>query len=160
MTGLRTDDRGVSTAVTSVLVLGITTVLITGLIIGVSGFVGDQRQRTVERELTVVGERMASELVRVDEMALNDPYSTVTVRTDHPDRLAGETYSVALSDEISRCGTGGQAPCLILSTHRTDATVVVPVRLRMGVTESTVSGGDLQFTYDGTDLVVEEEAPA
>jgi hypothetical protein len=159
MTRLTGDRRGVSTAVTSVLVLGITTILITGLIIGVSGFVEDQRRSTVDRELTIVGERMASELVRVDEMAHNDPHSSATVRTNHPDRVAGESYTVALTNDIATCGSGGEAPCLVLSAHETDVTVVVPIRLRMGVTDSETTGDGLQFTYDGSKLLVEEAVP-
>lgn len=160
MTGFVADQRGVSSPLTSVLVLGITTVLITGLIIGASGFAEDQRRSTVTSELTIVGERTASELVRVDEMALNDPHSTVTVRTDHPDRVAGEQYTVSLTNDIDACGSGGRAPCLVLAAHETDVEVVVSVRLRMGVVDSTTTGGDLQFTYDGSKLVVEEEGSA
>jgi FlaG/FlaF family flagellin (archaellin) len=147
-TDLTRDDRAVSTAISHVLTIGITAVLITGLVIGTSGFVQTERDRTTQREMVVVGERMADELEQLDGLVAN-PDDTVRVRTSHPQRIAGSAYTVTLTDSSSRCD--GDAPCLVLSADDAGARVVVSVNVANAVTESTVSGGRLAFVYDSTD---------
>jgi hypothetical protein len=144
------NDRGVSTAISHVLTIGITAVLITGLIIGTSGFVETERDRTTEREMIVVGERMANELEQVDGLVKSGT-DTVRVRTSHARRIAGVAYAVTLTPDASACA--GDAPCLVLNAEAADTRVVVPVNVAHTVTVSTVSGGQLSFVYDSTDAL-------
>lgn len=145
---IRTDDRGVSTAISHVLTLGITAVLITGLVIGTSGFIQTERDRATERELTVIGERLADETEQVDGLVVNSG-DTVRVRTSHPRRIAGSAYTVTLTPDSSACD--GAPPCLMLEADAVAMSVVVSVNVANTVTESTVSGGQLALVYDSTD---------
>ncbi len=144
------DSRAVSTAISHVLTIGITAVLITGLVIGTSGFIQTERDRATEQEIAVVSERLADELEQLDGLVATSS-DTVRVRTSHPRRIAGSRYTVTLTDSLSRCD--GDAPCLVLAADATDARVVVSVNVDNAVTESTVSGGQLSFVYDSTDAL-------
>lgn len=142
------DQRAVSTAISHVLTLGITAVLISGLVVGTSGFIETERDDTARQELTVVGERMAGELEQLDDLVENSD-DTARVRTNHPRSIAGSAYTVTLTADSGRCD--GDAPCLVLSVESAAARTVVPVNVGNGVTESTVSGGQFVFAYDSTD---------
>jgi hypothetical protein len=139
------DARAVSTAVSHVLTLGISAVLITGLVVGMGGFIEEQRRSAAEGELTVIGERMAGELERVDGLAQQGVDPEITLRTGHAKRVVGGSYLVRLSPPAA-CPTSD--PCLVLSSGVVDAEAVVPVEMSAAVEESAVSGGRLQFVYD------------
>ena len=143
----RHDERGVSSAVSQVLAIGITAILVTGVLFGASGFINDERERAAERELGVVGERMASELEQLDRVLDGGSDGEATVATRHPRRVAGLAYTVTLTDAAAECGPGG-TPCLVLRSNDLPARTVVAVRLSGSVSPSTVAGGRFQFVYD------------
>jgi hypothetical protein len=144
---LRADTRGASIALTHVLAVGITTVLVAGLIIGTSGFLDDQRQRAARSGLETVGEQLATEVSYVEGHAADG--ARVSVATEHPSRVAGLPYLVALTDDGGRCD--GSGPCLVLTadTSRASVRVVVPVGPGVPVTESEVAGGDVTVVSTG-----------
>jgi hypothetical protein len=144
------DDRGLSTAVTSVLTLAILTVLVVGLIISTTGFVEGQRERAARSELTIIGERTANELVGVDRIANGS--GTVRLETDHTDMVVGEPYTVTLTDDDGRCGVS--MPCLVMQSDALPEGVVVPVRVDAPVRESTAPGGEVSIVYDGSELAL------
>jgi hypothetical protein len=131
---------------THVLTVGITAILISGLLIGVSGMVDDQRERAIRTTLETVGERLSTELAYVDEMATGA--TNVSLGTEHPRTVAGRTYTVALTGDPGRCG--GTSPCLRLETESPGVRVVVPVSVDAPISESTVPGGNLRLVYDGS----------
>ena len=65
-----TDDRAVSATLGYVLVIGITTILISGLFLAAGGFVENQHERAIRAELEVVGNRLAADIAAVDRLAL------------------------------------------------------------------------------------------
>lgn len=145
MPGLRDDRRGASIALTHVLTMGITAILVSGLLVGMSGMVDDQRERAIRNSLETIGERLATETSYVEEMSPRS--SGVTLRVEHPRTVAGRTYAVGLLTDPSQCD--GAPPCLRLHTDSPAVTVVVPVPLDVPVTDATVPGGDLRIVYDG-----------
>jgi len=145
MPGLRDDRRGASIALTHVLTMGITAILVSGLLVGMSGMVDDQRERAIRNSLETIGERLATETSYLEEMSPRS--SGVTLRVEHPRSVAGRTYAVGLLTDSARCN--GAPPCLRLHTDSPAVTVVVPVPLNVPVTDATVPGGDLRIVYDG-----------
>jgi hypothetical protein len=145
------DDRAISTALSQTLIVAITTVLVVGLLSATVGFVDDQRRQAARDELTVIGERMAEELVSVD--ALADGNSTVVLKTDHARRVAGDYYDVTLTDDDDRCGTAN--PCLVVESDQVRRDPVVPIDLDTPVTESSAPGGRVQFVADGSTIRLE-----
>ncbi|RLM31390.1 hypothetical protein DVK01_21550, partial [Haloarcula sp. Atlit-120R] len=65
----RSTARGVSTALSYVLTLTITVVLVSGLMVAAGGFVSDEHARVTETELDVMGNRLAAGIESVDRVA-------------------------------------------------------------------------------------------
>ncbi|WP_267643102.1 DUF7266 family protein [Haloarchaeobius amylolyticus] len=148
------DDRGVSIAVTHVLTIGITTILITGLLVGASGLLQDERADAARDEMRTIGNRMATDIASVDRAA-DGTSSTMSVRSVHPSSVSGSTYTVHLKPG-SVCAVYSN-PCLVLNATSTDTTVYVPFNTSTTVTETRVSGGDIYIVYDGSDIKLASE---
>lgn len=141
--------RAVSTVVSYLMVLGIVTVLTTGLFVSTSGFVEDQRQGAVRSELEVVGNQLAADLAVADRLAragegAGEGAETVQVTSDLPDRVAGATYEIEIverDDGLYR---------LVLRSLDADVSVTVLVRTRTPIETGTVDGGDVRISYDGS----------
>jgi len=87
-----TDDRAVSTAVSHAITIGITSIMLTGLMIGASQMVDDQRQYVVERGLEDVSSAVVSDLMRIDQF--NTTNAPMSFTADHPERIGGSHYSI------------------------------------------------------------------
>ncbi|WP_435363561.1 DUF7266 family protein [Haloarchaeobius sp. DYHT-AS-18] len=148
------DDRGVSIAVTHVLTIGITTILIAGLLVGTSGLLRDERSDAARDEMRTIGNRIASDLASVDRAA-DGPSSTMSVQSSHPSSVSGSGYTVHLKPGSS-CAVYSK-PCLVLNATSVDVTVYVPFSSSTTVTESRVSGGDFYVVYDGSTLRLEDD---
>lgn len=148
-------DRGVSTAVGYVLTLGIAAILISGLLIGVSGFVEDQKRTTIRNEFEVVGEQLAADLASADRLVRagstysGDAPSTVEVDRRLPATVTGSSYQIRVRDDPTSSNT-----LLKLSTENPDVEVTISLRLQTSVSDNTVSGGSVRIVYTGSDLEV------
>lgn len=142
----RDDDRGVSVTVGYVLTLAIASLLLSGLFIAGGSFVETERERAVQGELTVVGERVAADLMTVDRLAgtaASPADLTVERSAKLPDRVSGTGYRIA----VTTTGTEGT---VTVQSDRTDTTVEVPFRARSDteIRNATLSGGDLRIWWD------------
>lgn len=160
----RTQDRGVSVAITHVLTIGITTILIAMLLMSGSTLLESETDRSADTSLETVGERIAGEIGNVDQIASSEGTEDVTLTVDHPRTVANSGYTVTLLED---CGDDEGAPllentdtaCLELETYDHDAVVHVPVAVDSAVDhESTASGGSIEISYDETDGITLEGA--
>jgi len=147
------DQRGVSVALTHVLTMGITAVLISGLIIAASGVVDTQQERAVQGELTTIGERLVTELTALDRVA-SSTNSTMTVETSHPEMVVNSRYQVQLISNSSACQTGS---CLVLDAQRAESSVIISIEEDINTINSTVSGGEIRLVHDGAEVQIEGE---
>ncbi len=154
---LPADERGTSIALTQVLTVAMTALLVGGLLVATSGYLGDQRERAARTSLETVGERLASELARVDGLSARAERTTLATR--HPGRVGGTTYLVRLSPDPGFCD--GTAPCLVLRTDADtpDVRIVVTLTTDTPVVDSSVPGGRITVVYDGTALSLAEAEP-
>jgi len=143
---VRADERGLSTAVGYALNIAIAALLLSTLLVAAGGVVEDQRERVARDELAVVGERLASDLHTADRLAANG--STVLVRSQLPDRVAGVGYHIEI-------GSSGK---LTLVTSGPAVSVSVPVELDTPVESADVVGGRLTIELDGDSLEVRRRA--
>lgn len=144
-------DRAVSTVLGYTLTIGISAVLIVGLLGAGSAFVDDQRAQVVDAELTVIGERLAADIATADRLARSSGANpTVVVVSELPDAVAGSDYRVTVR------ATDGNAS-LELSTRSLDRSVVVPVANTTAVASGTVGGGTLSIAYDASSDRLEVE---
>ncbi len=160
------DDRGVSTAVTHVLAIGITTILISGLLVASASLLTGQQDSAGRTQLQEIGNRISEQVyaasATVDESSSAATPQSVTVRVDQPSRVSGYSYSVSLEDgSSSACDDPVNAPpsdpdkCLVLdpAAGLNVRTQVVPVDLEgnpanYDITVTTISGGELEITVE------------
>lgn len=148
---LLADRRGVSTAVSYVLAIGITVVLVSGLLVGVNAMMGSQGDRAVDSELRTIGEGVAVDLTSVDRMAYEaDSTDELIMRIDAPTLIAGESYRIILEE------TGSDAQIRVQTAERSH---VVPLENRSVVEPSSVPGGTMWIVTDGDRLWLQEDRP-
>lgn len=133
-------DRAISTTVGYVITLGITSLLVTGLLIAGGGFVQDTRQGTVQDELEVVGQQLAADIASADRLAAaGGSGGEVRIDRELPDKVTGRTYSLSIADSTS----GPSKVTLTLSTEDPDVSVDVTVYVQRDVGSATLQGGDV-----------------
>jgi len=138
----------VSTTLDYTLSLAIATILITGLFFAAGDFVGQQRERVVQTELRVIGERIVSDVTAADRLVeAGDGSTTVEINQSLPERATGLTYRVELS-------TNSGTNWVNLSTSTPDVSVAVQFDTATPVAERAIVGGDVTVIYTGTELEV------
>lgn len=143
-------ERAVSTTMGYVLVLGIVTLLLTGLLFASTDFVTDQREGTVRNELRVVGQQVADDLAAADRLVrASDGGTAVTVARDLPDEVTGSPYTVDVD-----LGAGPPVT-VVLESSDPEVTVEVNVWVETDVAASTVTGGRIEVVYTGSALEVQ-----
>ncbi|MFC4356875.1 hypothetical protein ACFO0N_02805 [Halobium salinum] len=149
-------DRAVSTPLGYVLTLAITTVLISGLLIAMGGFVDGQRERVVRSELEVLGEQVAADVSAADRLVVAGGTDTdVRASFRLPERVGGSAYTVELTDSDA----GDDAATVTLHSADPEVTVEVTFRTRTDVqVGAPVQGGNLVVEYDETDSHLEVHA--
>lgn len=123
----RSDDRGVSIAISHVLTLGITTLLITGLLLGASGALERERDTAIRDELRSTGDRIVADMVTAADRGQRTE-ADVTVRPRY-DAEASDGYHVELSDDGECFARSGYDGCLILTAQGEDESIEVPVNV-------------------------------
>jgi hypothetical protein len=144
------DDRAVSTTVGYTLSLGISALLISGLLIAGGGFLQDQRVTSTRSELTVIGHQIAADIASADRLVGTDA-SNIRVQRNLPDRVTGSAYTVTVV-------TSGETH-LRLTSAEPEVTVRVDVEAQFapgGLEQTSVDGGDIEVVYnpDGDDELV------
>jgi type II secretory pathway pseudopilin PulG len=142
-----TDDRAVSTVLGYSLTLGITMILISGLLISMGGLVDSQRERSVRSGLEVIGQKLAADVTAADRLVETgvDPADAVeatSITHDLPETVAGSTYTIELR--------GGSDPELLLETRDPAVTVRVTMATTTPVSVSSASGGAVRIRYADT----------
>jgi hypothetical protein len=167
---LQSDDRAVSIAVTHVLTIGITTILIAGLLVGASGLLETEKDRATHDELRTIGNRMASEMSSAYYSSGGGTDDQVVVRVSHPEYVAGNNYKVRIEEE-GDCSApavpdGSDAQCLVLSTPTGNNEVVIPIdpRIELQTPLPEVNGGSFYIVVEesgGTkELTLQDDRPS
>jgi len=147
--------RGLSTPLSHVLSVGITTILIVGLMTGASGFLDNQSERTARQELDTIGNRIAGELDQADTLGRQG--DNVTLTTTHPNSVAGSTYTVTLVNGSSTCSSVPTETCLHLAATDYEYAPVIPVDNETELGLQEVETGTYQIHSDGGSVA--EQAP-
>lgn len=165
----RVDDRGVSTVVGYVLVLGIIALLTSTIFVSFGPYVTDQQHDVVYSTLAVIGQDIAGDVESADRLAVAaGENGTVSFRTRLPRRVGGNRYEIQVerkgSTELSN-GETVYANEIELRTTDPGVRASVTVRTRVPLKERTGSdvleGGTIVITYevdaDGRKTVIENE---
>ena len=140
---MRGDTRAVSPAVTQALTIGISTILITGLLLAGASFSDTKRENTVRQGLQDVGSGLASDLVRLDQFDTDGVSNNLSFRSEYPDQIAGAGYRIHLVDDTDRATIHVNSPSSELRTQ-------VRFANDHPVCETTVRGGQITVVYDTT----------
>ena len=145
MRTIRGDERSLSVTLNYVLVLGITAILISGLVLAGGIFVENQRNSAIRGELTVIGTHMASNVEQVDRYveAGRDP-SSAYVNQTFQRQVTGQNYIVQLDPNDGE----PLPPQLVLSAAGTDVSVRVNVTVQTEVAETSAEGGTISVSYE------------
>lgn len=151
-------DRGLSTVVSYVLVLGIVAILTSTLIGAFAPFVTNQQQSAAQSTLKVLGNDLATDIETADRLAREaGTNGTVVLRTQLPTRVAGSTYDVA----IAQVGSGTYEIRFRTTDFETNTAVSVRTQVRVQPRTGTAAldGGDLRIVYEpGPDELVVRRA--
>lgn len=136
-------DRGVSVVVSYVMVLGIVTLLMSGLFISMSGFVETQRERAIRSELQSIGNEIATDLTVIGRLAhTTTDAGTITVSPRLPERVAGTPYTITITQRDDRQYE------LTLRSLDPEVVVTIHVRSPIPIQSVTINGGTLELRYD------------
>lgn len=135
------DTRAVTPAVTHVLTIAITSLLVIGLLATAGSFLNTEERTNARADLELIGNRLADEVSRVDALAQNGGRTSII--THHPAEVSGGGYTVDHRPP-SECTEGDS--CLELSAHDVDVDVVVPVQNSTSVQVRTESPGTFNVT--------------
>lgn len=137
-------DRGITTAFNYVLLLGITTLLLSTLIVGVSGLVSNQQTDAIHAEFKVYGNQLASDISTASYLGSRIDDGTVELTSDLPQRVVGNQYTITVSNSTT-------PPELTLETDHPDVIVTVSFHIDSGikyVEEGSLNGGPIEITYN------------
>lgn len=134
--------RGTSITLSYVLMFGMATVLVTGLIIAGGGFVENQREKVIRQEMTVIGNQLAGNLEQADRLtqASDSADPVVYINESFQGQVTGSTYNVELVD--------GNPPQLVLNSTRPTVSVRVNATVSTDVANSQTDGGIISVAYD------------
>lgn len=138
MTKRRRTDRGQAITLSYTLGLGISLILITGLLITGATFVNDQRKSAIQTELSVIGQQLAADISTADRLAQStSDNSTVRLERSMPSTVAGGIYEIEL--------VSGSDPHLLLSTENPDVEVRVDLVTETDLKSNSINGGHLRI---------------
>lgn len=141
-------DRATATTLSYVLTLGITAVLISGLLVAAGGTVESQREATTREALEVVGQQLSSRLMAADRL-VEAGATELTVRGSYPEAIAGSTYTVTVA------GGPPSAPAEItLAANGVRVRVTVRAATHTPVADASLAGGDVEIVLTGGQLEV------
>ncbi len=150
-TQLPDDRRAAVTALSHALTLGMTSLLVIALLIGVTGFLDTQQSTTGEGELRTIGNRLAGELSHVDELGRQG--GSVNLTTTHPARVAGSTYEAQLEHDAGPpddCASVDEDTCLVLTATEFESREVIPIFNRTEITLQSSGEGEFRLQSAGT----------
>ncbi|RLM59780.1 hypothetical protein DVK02_03355 [Halobellus sp. Atlit-31R] len=134
-------DRAVSITVNYVIALGITAVLISGLLIGAGSYVENQREQVVREELGVLAGQLAAGIEDADRLADARARSrSVRVGVSLPDRVASESYRIEITELADPPGQPARHE-LTLRSAQSDVGVTQTISTTVDVAEGSVLGG-------------------
>jgi hypothetical protein len=141
-------SRGVSTTLGYVLNLGVAAILVTTLMVAAGSLVDTQRERAVDTELNVIGDRIASDLAAVDRLARASDDGYVRYEVEVPRRVVGATYDVSINESGNNT--------LVLAADRSDVTVSVDFDSQVQVESATRQGGPFTLVYENGTVEAED----
>jgi general stress protein YciG len=144
----RQSERAESTQLSHLFGIAMTAIVITVALTGAADYVQTERAQVAEQQLETIGNRLAADVERVDELGRRGGQATVELQVQRT--VSGINYEVGLG-EGDTCETGNfhTDRCLVLETVGADARATVPLNVSAGFSISQEGGGTLRLAVDG-----------
>lgn len=141
-------SRAVSVTLDYVIMLGISTIAIAGLVTGAGAVLDDHSQATAQTELEAIGETLAAEIESLDRA---ESVGTVDAEYDlkFPRSVAGSGYSISLQADEQTLELRTQAPP---AESRIELSID-----RLSIETTTISGGSLRLVVRDNTLTMEKQ---
>jgi type II secretory pathway pseudopilin PulG len=133
----RDQSRGISPAITHVLTVSISAMLITALLLSASGLFREQRERVARQQLNDIGGQLSSQLDRVDRLSQSGTNVSATMRTNYPSSVAGRPYTMWLTSQ-------GDTGLLYLNASSLGVQVRIAVANQTRIEPQRVTGEDIR----------------
>ena len=131
-----TDERAVSVAVTHALTVAISTVLVSGLIVGAGTLLESQQQNVGEQQLEEIGSDAVSYVNTFDRLNATGDDVNASVEPEYPERIVGSfRYTIQLNDGS-----------LVVRSVQLDRSVEFPIETDVAIGESGISGADAKIS--------------
>jgi len=141
----RQDDRAVSVAVTHVLAIGITTILIVGLLTAAGGLAEDEQERSAREQLQMIGSSMANGIEQADDLGRQG--ANVSVRKEFEGTVSGKSYTVDFETDRDAATLTTNA-CLVLNLTNSDISTTVGVSNQSPVTFEHLGSGTVRIVSE------------
>jgi hypothetical protein len=137
------DTRAVSPAVTQALTIGISTILISGLLLSGGQYIENRQEDTVRTGLQDIGSGVSSDLVRLDQFQTSGLDEDLLFTSAYPSELGGQGYRIEVVD--------GSPVTITVSSTAEDLSTTVRFESDTDVCDSTIGGGTIVVAYDHDD---------
>jgi hypothetical protein len=143
----RNDERAVSVAVTHVLAIGITTILIVSLMTAAGGMAENEQDRSARQQLKMIGSSMANQIEQADKLGRRG--ANVTVRKEFEETISGKYYSVDLeTGNDCNAATIDTNACLVLNLTSSSVSTTVGVSNQSPVTFRDQGSGTVKIVAE------------
>jgi len=145
---MKGDTRAVSPAVTQALTIGITTLLVTGLLLSGGAFLEAEQENIARQGLVDIGAGISSDLVRLDQFDAASGSQNISFTSSYPERVAGEGYRIHLSP-------GASESTIYVNSTTSELSTQIRFRNTTPVCERRATGGTMVIAYDGVNECLE-----
>lgn len=144
------DRRGVSTALGYVITLGITAVLVSGLLVAGGSLVKSEREVVATDQLEIAGEQLATGLADGDRLASTSGDGTVRVELWLPSEAGSSDYTLRIEPQSTPAGQPHETR-LVADASTLGVSQSVTIRTNAEVAAATVQGGPVVVSYVDAD---------
>jgi len=138
------DTRGSYTNIGYIIQVGITTIVILGIISGMATVVDTQQEKAVNHQATVIGEQVAASVMAADRAGGVGAGTDITLNRGLPGEVVGTPYTVRLVDDPA-------GAYVLVEIIGQNIEVKTPVNVEGDIVESSVSGGsEMQIVVEGS----------
>lgn len=131
-------DRAVNIAITHGLTLAITTVLLSGLLIGAGNVLQSQEQRAIQAQFDEIGGDVTAQINSLDRLNETGQAINVTVQPSYPRQVAGTRWSLELTDDSEVYDTDA----VVLSSNSHDYTAEYPLNTTTAIAYGSPANDD------------------
>lgn len=138
------DKRGSTFTIGYIMDILVMGVLLTGIIIGVTGVLQAQQTQSIRYQSEAISSQVSSRISAIDNVDTERWQTNMTVSLDTPDHIVGHKYTIALVDPP----TG--EPFVAVNISSSDITETTPLPVDASVVNSSVHGGNVNIVFTDT----------